>query len=65
MPTNTLTSLAMLKVNIDQGRDYLDYIRPFIFHVLMEHSLTLLQIKLSASIYASSLGYRFPRELFR
>ncbi len=32
----TLTSLAMLKVNIDQGRDYLDYLRPFILQVLFD-----------------------------
>lgn len=36
MPTTeTLTSLAMLKVNIDQGKDYLDYLRPFILQVLV------------------------------
>ena len=38
MPTDTLTSLAILKVNLDHGRDYLDYIRPFILNVLtVEH----------------------------
>ena len=26
----TLTSLAMLKVHVDLGQDYLDYLRPFI-----------------------------------
>ena len=36
MITETLTSLAMLKVKIDQGGDYLDYLRPFILHVLTE-----------------------------
>lgn len=35
--TETLTSLAMLKVNIDQGKDYLDYLRPFILQVLITH----------------------------
>ena len=30
----TLSSLAMLKVNIDQQRDYLDYLKPFILQVL-------------------------------
>ncbi len=35
--TETLTSLAMLKVNIDQGKDYLDYQRPFILQVLVTH----------------------------
>jgi hypothetical protein len=34
--TDTLISLAMLKVNIDQGRDYLDYLRPFILQVLVD-----------------------------
>jgi hypothetical protein len=35
--TVTLTSLAMLKVNVDQGKDYLDYLRPFILQVLVDH----------------------------
>ncbi len=34
--TSTLTSLAVLKVNIDQRRDYLDYLRPFVLQVLTE-----------------------------
>lgn len=37
MSTATLTSLAMLKVTIDQGRDYLDYLRPFVLQVLVDH----------------------------
>ena len=37
MSKNTLTSLAILKVNIDHGRDYLEYLRPFILHVLAKH----------------------------
>ena len=37
MSTSTLTSLAILKVNMNQGRDYLDYIRPFILQVLIDH----------------------------
>lgn len=37
MSTATLTSLAMLKVNIDQGKDYLDYLRPFVLQVLVDH----------------------------
>ena len=37
MSTNTLTSLAILKVNIDQGRDYLSYLDPFILQVLVDH----------------------------
>lgn len=34
--TETLTSLAMLKVNIDQGKDYLEYLRPFILQILID-----------------------------
>ena len=30
----TLLSLAMLKVNIDSGRDYLEYLRPFVMQSL-------------------------------
>jgi len=35
--TDTLTSLAMLKVHVDQGKDYLDYLRPFILQILVDH----------------------------
>ena len=34
--TSTLTSLAVLKVNIDQRRDYLDYLRPFVLQMLIQ-----------------------------
>lgn len=37
MSSATLTSLAMLKVNVDQGKDYLDYLQPFILQVLVDH----------------------------
>ncbi|MHB8354653.1 MAG: hypothetical protein ACYDCF_09520 [Burkholderiales bacterium] len=37
MSSSTLTSLAMLKVHVDQGHDYLDYLRPFILQVLVDH----------------------------
>ena len=39
MPTNTLTSLAILKVNIDHGNDYLDYLRPFVLQVLFDYNI--------------------------
>ncbi|MFM0665908.1 hypothetical protein [Paraburkholderia sediminicola] len=35
----TLASLAMLKVNIDSGRDYLEYLRPYVIHVLHVNKL--------------------------
>lgn len=34
MSTATLTSLALLKVNIDENRDYFDYLRPFVLEIL-------------------------------
>ena len=37
MSTETLTSLAMLKVHVDQRQDYLDYLRPFILQSLIKH----------------------------
>lgn len=36
--SSTLSSLAILKVNIDQGRDYLEYLKPFILQVLNEYA---------------------------
>ena len=38
MSAETLTSLAMLKVHVDQGQDYLDYLRPFILQILVAHT---------------------------
>lgn len=35
--TETLTSLAMLKVRIDSGGDYLEYLRPFVLQSLTDH----------------------------
>lgn len=32
--TETLTSLAMLRVNADEGRDYVEYLTPFVSYVL-------------------------------
>lgn len=32
----TLSSLAMLKVSIDSGKDYLEYLRPYVLQVLVE-----------------------------
>lgn len=34
MSTKTLASLALLKVTVDTGGDYLHYLRPFVLHVL-------------------------------
>ena len=60
MPTNTLTSLAMLKVNIDQGRDYLDYISPFILHVLVEHSPDPITDQVVSEFIRQQFGLQIP-----
>lgn len=36
MHSTTLTSLAMLKVNIDHGSDYLNYLQPFVLQILVD-----------------------------
>ncbi len=37
MLTNTLTSFAILKVNIQNRSDYLEYLKPFIFQILLDN----------------------------
>lgn len=37
MPTSTLTSLAILRVTVDRGGDYLEYLRPLVLYVLNSH----------------------------
>ncbi len=39
MESSTLTSLAILKVNINQGNDFLDYLRPFVLKVLADRDI--------------------------
>jgi hypothetical protein len=34
--STTLSSLSMLKVSIDSGKDYLEYLRPYVLQVLVE-----------------------------
>ena len=36
MPTSTLTSLAILRVTIDHGGDYLSYLQPLVLQVLVD-----------------------------
>lgn len=55
MTTDTLTSLAILKVNIDRGRDYLDYLRPFVLQVLADGQLE----EISESTVTERIGQEF------
>ena len=36
MPTNTLTSLAILRVHVDRNSDYLSYLEPFVLQILAD-----------------------------
>ena len=60
MSTNTLTSLAILKVNIDQGKDYLDYLRPFILQVLLEHNPDPITSKAVSEHIREQFGLEIP-----
>ena len=61
MPTNTLTSLAILKVNIDQGKDYLDYLRPFILQVLVEHDIDPITDSVVSRYLREQFGLEIPK----
>lgn len=59
--TDTLTSLAMLKVNIDSGRDYLDYLQPFIFQVLADHKPESVTDEIVCSLILAQFGLVIPQ----
>lgn len=58
--TATLTSLAMLKVNIDQGKDYLEYLRPFILQVLVDHKPGRVTDQLIGEYLQTDFGLLIP-----
>ena len=60
MTTNTLTSLAILKVNIDQGKDYLDYLRPFILQVLIDHKPDPITNQVVSKYICEQFGLKIP-----
>lgn len=60
MSTATLTSLAMLKVNIDQKRDYLHYLNPFILHILADHKLERVTDSVVKGHLLSQFGLEIP-----
>jgi len=57
---DTLTSLAMLKVNIDQGRDYLDYLVPFVVQVLADSNPESVTDQLVRELVARHFGLEIP-----
>ena len=60
MVTNTLTSLAILKVNIDQGKDYLDYLVPFILQTLVEHDPNPITSSMVNRLILDDFGLEIP-----
>ena len=63
MLTNTLSSLAILKVNIDHGTDYLDYLRPFILHVLIEENPERITDRIVSAHILSYFGLKIPERV--
>ena len=60
MSAETLTSLAMLKVHVDQEQDYLDYLRPFVLHVLVRNTPDLITDTVVRKHIRSDFGLEIP-----
>ena len=61
MSSSTLTSLAILKVNIDQGRDYLDYLQPFILDILANETLNIINDNEIYKLILKKFGLDIPK----
>lgn len=57
----TLLSLAMLKVNIDSGRDYLEYLRPFVMQSLARKTTVPIDDESIAKQLQYDFGLVIPR----
>ena len=60
MNTATLTSLAILRVQIDHGGDYLDYLRPFILQVLTDHDIDPISSGVVCRLLREQFGLEIP-----
>ena len=60
MTTSTLTSLAILRVRVDHGGDYLDYLRPFVIHALAANSHRPVTSELVRTYVESEFGLVIP-----
>ena len=60
MTTATLTSLAILKVQIDHGGDYLDYLRPFILQILSDHDVDPISTGVVCRLLREQFGLEIP-----
>ncbi len=60
MPTNTLTSLAILRVEIDRNRDYLAYLEPFVLQVLSDWNMNVVAINDITDCIRQRFGLAIP-----
>ena len=62
MSTATLTSLAILKVNVDQGNDYLEYLRSFILQVLVDQKPNPITTEVVKDHIRTQFGLEIPNQ---
>ena len=55
----------MLKVHVDRGQDYLDYLRPFILQVLVAHTPDPVTGAIVRDLIRSDFGLEIPDRAFR
>ena len=60
MSPTTLTSLAILKVNVDEGNDYLEYLRPFTLQILIDHGPGFITTEIVKSRIVEQYGLTVP-----
>ncbi len=60
MPTSTLTSLAILRVTVDRGGDYLEYLRPLVLHVLKGYGADPIKDEAVARAVEEQFGLLVP-----
>lgn len=60
MPTNTLTSLAILRVQVDQNKDYLTYLEPFVLQILADSRVSVASTNAVAESLVQDFGLAIP-----
>ena len=60
MPTNTLTSLAILRVQVNQKSDYLTYLNPFILQILADCGVDVVTIDYITDSLIQRFGLVIP-----
>lgn len=58
--TSTLTSLAMLKIEIDHGSDYLNYLKPFVLQALFERRPEIINDGSVSNLIKEIFGLEIP-----